>query len=70
MPIQHFPPPPGVKTPTLSFAAATSDLLTVCGIPAFDERLELPDSFAAQFGSVVVSIKRVRTRPAARAATW
>ena len=59
MPIQHFPPPPGVKAPPLSFAARTGDLLFVSGIPGFDDKRELPDSFEAQFGFVVRNIKRV-----------
>jgi enamine deaminase RidA (YjgF/YER057c/UK114 family) len=58
MPIQHFPPPPGVKAP-LSFAAATSDLLFISGIPGFDEQRELPDSFEAQFRNVVGNIQRI-----------
>jgi enamine deaminase RidA (YjgF/YER057c/UK114 family) len=59
MPIQHFPPPPGVKAPPLSFAAATSDLLFISGIPGFDEQRELPDSFEAQFRNVVGNIQRI-----------
>ena len=59
MPIKHFPPPPGVKAPPLSFAARTGDLLYISGIPGFDENRELPDSFEAQFRNVVVNIKRV-----------
>jgi len=59
MPIKHFPPPPGVKSPPLSFAAATSDLLYISGIPGFDERSELPETFEAQFRNVVTNIKRV-----------
>jgi 2-iminobutanoate/2-iminopropanoate deaminase len=58
-PIQHFPPPPGVKSPPLSFAARTGDLLFVSGIPGFDDKGALPDSFEAQFGFVVRNIKRV-----------
>ena len=59
MPIQHFPPPSGVKSPPLSFAARAGDLLFVSGIPGFDENGALPDSFEAQFGFVVANIKRV-----------
>ena len=59
MPIQHFVPPPHVKAPPLSFAAATSDLLYISGIPGFDEKRELPDGFEAQFKNVVSNIKRV-----------
>ena len=57
--IQHFPPPPGVKSPPLSFAARSGDLLFVSGIPGFDDKRELPDSFEAQFGFVVKNITRV-----------
>src|ERR1700749_250843 len=56
MPIKHFPPPPGVKAPPLSFAARTGDLLY---IPGFDENRGLPDTFEAQFRNVVINIKRV-----------
>ena len=59
MPIQHFPPPPGVKAPPLSFAARTGDLLFISGIPGFDENGVLADGFEAQFGFVVADIKRV-----------
>jgi 2-iminobutanoate/2-iminopropanoate deaminase len=59
MPIQHFPPPAGIKAPPLSFATRTGDLLFVSGIPGFDEKGTLPNSFEAQFGFVVANIKRV-----------
>jgi 2-iminobutanoate/2-iminopropanoate deaminase len=59
MPIQHFPPPPGVKSPPLSFAARVGDLLFISGIPGFDANGALPDGFEAQFGNVVINIKRV-----------
>src|SRR5258708_33695523 len=59
MPIKHFPPPAGVKAPPLSFAARVGDLLFISGIPGFDENRALPDSFEAQFGNVVINIKRV-----------
>ena len=59
MPIQHFPPPPGVKAPPLSFAARTGDLLFISGIPGFDANRVLPDTFEAQFANVVTNIKRV-----------
>jgi 2-iminobutanoate/2-iminopropanoate deaminase len=58
-PIQHFPPPAGVKAPPLSFATRTGDLLFISGIPGFDENRGLPDSFEAQFANVVTNIKRV-----------
>jgi len=59
MPIQHFPPPAGVKAPPLSFATRVGDLLFISGIPGFDENRALPDGFEAQFGNVVTNIKRV-----------
>ena len=58
-PIQHFAPPPGLKAPPLSFATRVGDLLFVSGIPGFDDKGALPDSFEAQFGNVVINIKRV-----------
>ncbi len=58
-PIQHFPPPPGVKAPPLSFAARVGNLLFISGTPGFDENRALPDSFEAQFANVVTNIKRV-----------
>ena len=59
MPIKHFPPPPGVKAPPLSFATRVGDLLFISGIPGFDANGDLPDGFEAQFGNVVTNIKRV-----------
>ena len=59
MAIKHFPPPAGIKAPPLSFAARTGDLLFISGIPGFDEKGSLPDSFEAQFACVVKNIKRV-----------
>jgi 2-iminobutanoate/2-iminopropanoate deaminase len=59
MPIKHFAPPPGIKSPPLSFAARVGDLLFVSGIPGFDDQGALPDTFEAQFGNVVRNIKRV-----------
>jgi 2-iminobutanoate/2-iminopropanoate deaminase len=59
MPIKHFPPPPGVKAPPLSFAAQIGDLLYISGIPGFDEKGALPEGFEAQFRNVVTNIKRV-----------
>ena len=57
--IQHFPPPPGIKAPPLSFGARVGDLLYISGIPGFDELGGLPDTFEAQFGNVVKNMKRV-----------
>ena len=59
MPIQHFPPPPGIKAPPLSYAARVGDLLFVSGIPGFDADGQLPEQFEAQFGFVMRTIKRV-----------
>ena len=57
--IKHYPPPPGIKAPPLSFAARVGDLLFVSGIPGFGENGALPDTFEAQFGNVVKNIRRV-----------
>src|SRR5437588_9222892 len=57
--IKHFPPPPGIKAPPLSFATRVGDLLFVSGIPGFDDKGGLPDGFEAQFGNVLKNIKRV-----------
>jgi 2-iminobutanoate/2-iminopropanoate deaminase len=59
MPIQHFPPPAGIKAPPLSYAARVGDLLYISGIPGFDDTGGLPDGFEAQFGNVVKGIKRI-----------
>jgi len=59
MPIQHFPPPPGVKAPPLSYATRVGELLFVSGIPGFDETGKLSDDFATQFGFVAATIKRI-----------
>lgn len=59
MAIQHFPPPPGVKAPPLSFAARAGDLLFISGIPGFDAQGTLPEGFEAQFVNVVTNITRV-----------
>jgi len=57
--IQHFPPPPGIKSPPLSFAARVGDLLFISGIPGFDANGALPDGFDAQFANVVTNLRRV-----------
>ena len=57
--IKHFGPPPGVKSPPLSFATRVGDLLFVSGIPGFDDKGVLAEGFEAQFGFVVANIKRV-----------
>jgi len=59
MPIKHFAAPSGIKTPPLSFAARTGDLLFISGIPGFDTNGNLPDGFEAQFANVVSNIKRI-----------
>ena len=57
--IKHFPPPAGIKSPPLSFAARTGDLVFVSGIPGFDDKGALPPAFEAQFANVVTNIRRV-----------
>lgn len=59
MPIQHFPPPPAIKTPPLSYATRVGDLLFVSGIPGFDDAGKLSDDFVTQFGFVAATIKRI-----------
>ena len=59
MPITHFPPPPNIKTPPLSYATRVGDLLFVSGIPGFDGNGRLSDDFATQFGFVAATIKRI-----------
>src|SRR3954466_14926754 len=58
MTIQHFPAPPGIKAPPLSFAARSGDLLFISGIPGFDSQGNLPGTLEAQCANVVTSIKR------------
>jgi enamine deaminase RidA (YjgF/YER057c/UK114 family) len=65
MPLLHFPAPPHVKSPPLSFATRTGDLLFVSGIPGFDDNGALPDNFEAQFANVVTNIARVLTEAGA-----
>lgn len=48
MPITHFPSPPNIKAPPLSYAARVGDLLFVSGIPGFDSNGKLPDTFESQ----------------------
>ena len=55
---QHYAPPAGLKTPPLSFAVRTGDLLFVSGMPGFDDNRGLPPTFEAQFGNVVRNLKR------------
>jgi 2-iminobutanoate/2-iminopropanoate deaminase len=57
--IKHFPPPAGIKSPPLSFAARVGDLLFVSGIPGFDAHGALPEGFETQFANVVTNIRRV-----------
>ena len=59
MAIKHFPPPAGIKAPPLSFATRVGDLLFISGIPGFDDKGALPETFEAQFANVVKNIKRV-----------
>src|SRR5258705_7435561 len=65
MAIKHFPPPPGIKAPPLSFAARTGDLLFISGIPGFDGSGGLPEGFEAQFGHGVRNNKRILDDPGA-----
>jgi enamine deaminase RidA (YjgF/YER057c/UK114 family) len=60
-PIHHFPPPPNIKAPPLSYATRVGDLLFISGIPGFDDDGKLPDNFKAQFGFAVATIKRILT---------
>jgi 2-iminobutanoate/2-iminopropanoate deaminase len=59
MPLKHYPPPPGIKAPPLSFATRVGDLLFISGIPGFDAHGALPDGFEAQFANFVSNIGRV-----------
>jgi 2-iminobutanoate/2-iminopropanoate deaminase len=59
MPIKHFPPPSGIKAPPLSFATRVGDLLFISGIPGFDDKGALPETFEAQFTNVVKNLTRV-----------
>ena len=65
MPIHHFPAPPHIKAPPLSFATRVGDLLFISGIPGFDANGALPDGFDAQFANVVINFKRVLTEAGA-----
>lgn len=65
MPIQHIPAPPHVKAPPLSFATRVGDLVFVSGIPGFDAKGALPESFEAQFANVVTNIIAVLTQAGA-----
>ena len=49
-----------MKSPPLSFAARSGDLLFVSGIPGFDDKGGLPESFEAQFAFVVKHQARAR----------
>lgn len=59
MPITHVPPPSHVKAPPLSYAAKVGNLLFISGIPGFDDAGKLAETFDAQFGFVVSTIKRI-----------
>jgi enamine deaminase RidA (YjgF/YER057c/UK114 family) len=59
--ITHFPPPPNIKAPPLSYATKVGDLLFISGIPGFDDNGKLADTFEAQFGFVAATIKRILT---------
>ena len=57
--IKHFPAPPHIKAPPLSFGARVGDLLFISGIPGFNETGGIADGFEAQFGFVVTNFRRV-----------
>jgi 2-iminobutanoate/2-iminopropanoate deaminase len=59
MAIRYFLPPAGIKAPPLSFATRVGDLLFISGIPGFDDKGALPDTFEAQFANVVKNLRRV-----------
>lgn len=61
MPITHFPPPPTIKAPPLSYATRVGDLLFVSGIPGFDDSGKLAEGFEAQFGFVAAMNKLYAT---------
>jgi enamine deaminase RidA (YjgF/YER057c/UK114 family) len=54
-----LPPPPGIKAPPLSFATRVGDLLFLSGIPGFDHKGPLSDTFEAQLANVVTNLKRM-----------
>ncbi|MCX7306872.1 MAG: RidA family protein [Afipia sp.] len=58
MPFTHIAPPPGIKAPPLSFATVAEHFVFISGIPGFDAKGELPDSFEAQFANVVANLTR------------
>ncbi len=58
VPFTHIAPPPGIKAPPLSFATVAGDFVFVSGIPGFDAKGELPDSFEAQFANVIANLTR------------
>jgi len=58
-PSKHFPPPPGIKAPPLSFAVRTGDLLFVSGIPGSDPQGDLPTLLRRSSAMFVTNIKRV-----------
>jgi enamine deaminase RidA (YjgF/YER057c/UK114 family) len=57
--IKHFPAPPHIKAPPLSFGVRVGDLLFISGIPGFDQAGGIADGFEAQFGFVVTNFRRV-----------
>lgn len=57
--LTHFPAPPNIKAPPLSYATRVGDLLFVSGIPGFDDNGQLAEGFEAQFGFVAATIKRI-----------
>jgi enamine deaminase RidA (YjgF/YER057c/UK114 family) len=49
MPLKHFPPPPGIKAPPLSFATRVGDDLFL-SIPGFDGEAAMNALYASAFG--------------------
>lgn len=58
MPLTHIAPPSGIKAPPLSFATVAGDFVFVSGIPGFDAKGELPETFEAQFANVMTNLTR------------
>ena len=69
MTIQHFPAPPGIKAPPLSFAARSGDLLFISGIPGFDAKATCPTRSRRSSPMSSPTSSASSMRPAARCAT-
>jgi 2-iminobutanoate/2-iminopropanoate deaminase len=57
--LKHYLPPAGLKTPPLSYAVRTGDLLFVSGIPGFTDEGVLAEGFEAQFLAVISNLGRI-----------